>query len=605
MFRALSFRLSVTMLVCFSLTLSGCFENNEGEPYYGRATPLQVQEFRWSDGGLPKTFDPALAAAPPDTDAVRALYEGLTDYDPNSLAPVPGVAVRWESSEDHREWTFYLRSDARWSNGDTVTANDFVRSWHRTLGLGSRAPHARLFENIVGVARPVYVASTEQQAVAFQQHARRTVEKGRTRRSTRKEARTTAELPAFGAEAVSDDVLRVRLQRPDKDFASLVAHPIFRPVHNVMANDTGDALAEPIVSNGPFKLTQVAGDGVVLERAGSYWDAQAVSLDRVRFIASSNAEEALEKYRTGEIDAVTNAGFEPLALKLLAPYKDFRRATFGALTFYSFNTDHVPFGDVHVREALAITIDRERISEDEMDGASEPATTFLPSQGSNSSNGNSDAAGVLSRDIPRAQKLLAEAGYPGGVGFPVVRLLVNRNDQQRQIAQAVAVMWKKSLGIETEVVVKGWEEYEEALRLGDYDIVRRGSVMQTMDESANMLAMFNANTAENTVDAFAISPFDSSAAVADGAKEKPSDNGASQNQMASASGRQPVLSQADALIQLPAIPIYFASSYSLVMPYVIGFDNNLLDAPSLKRVRVDTSWQAPKRKTSGWFGIGD
>src|SRR5947199_10307652 len=115
-----------------------------------------------------------------------------------------------------------------------------------------------------------------------------------------------------------------------------------------------------LVSNGAFQLSKVGRDGVVLERAKNYWDAQAVALQRVQFVPAQDAETALAAYRAGEVDAVTNAGFEPLAVKLLAPYKDFRRATFGALTYYSFNTAHAPFDDVRVREALTIGIDRYR-----------------------------------------------------------------------------------------------------------------------------------------------------------------------------------------------------------------------------------------------------
>src|SRR5215210_1123251 len=143
-------RVASVMLVVMSLAGGGCFLDHEVEPYYGRALTPRAQEFRWSDGGLPQIFDPALAAAAPDTDAVRAIYEGLTEYDPKTLMPVPGVAARWESSPDAREWTFYLRRDARWSNGEPVTAQDFVRSWQRTLQLGDRAPPAKPLPNIQG-----------------------------------------------------------------------------------------------------------------------------------------------------------------------------------------------------------------------------------------------------------------------------------------------------------------------------------------------------------------------------------------------------------------------------------------------------------------------
>jgi ABC-type oligopeptide transport system substrate-binding subunit len=602
---SLTVRVAAALLLCLTLTLSGCFEDNEGEPYYGRVTTPRAQEFRWSDGGLPQTFDPALAAAPPDTDAVRAMFEGLTDYDPQTLSAVPGVASRWESSEDKRVWTFYLRHDARWSNGDVVTANDFVRSWQRTLGLGTRAPHAHLLENIVGAITPAVTPASEQTpAIPAPSPTRRAPEKNAQMRETKKE---TAPAPqAFGVEALSDYTLRVQLQEPDGNFPSLVAHPIFRPVHAVRDQDGATVLSEPIVSNGPFRLTQVAGDGVILERASNYWDAQTVNLSRVRFIPAGSAEEALEKYRAGDVDVVTNAGFEPLALKLLAPYKDFRRATYGALTYYKFNTERAPFNDLRVREALAIAIDRERISEDEMDGASEPAKTFLPTQ--STENGGtpkaSDATEVtaISQDIARARNLLAEAGFPQGAGFPRIRLLVNRNEQQRQIAQAVAGMWRRALGVETEVLLKNWDEYEAAVRNGDYDVVRRGMVMQTMDETANMRVMFAPDDAPETVVDPALVAKETAAPTATGSKDE---KGSAESQTLPPPPPRPILSQAEALKELPAIPIYFASSYSLVKPYIVGFDNNLLDAPSLKRVRLDTTWQAPKRKEAVWFRVGD
>jgi len=123
---AFRFRVSATasLLLSFCLIHSGCLGNQTSDEYYGRIVVPQSQEFRWSDGGLPQTFDPAFAAAPPDTDAVRAIFEGLTDYDPKTLAPVPAVAKRWDSSDNGRVWTFYLRNDARWSNGEPVTAGN-------------------------------------------------------------------------------------------------------------------------------------------------------------------------------------------------------------------------------------------------------------------------------------------------------------------------------------------------------------------------------------------------------------------------------------------------------------------------------------------------
>lgn len=504
------------------LTHSGCFNGEEPSTYYGTVVPPRVQEFRWSDGGLPQTFDPAFAAAPPDTDAVRALFEGLTDYDPKTLSPVPGVATRWESSSDGRVWTFYLRDNARWSNGERVTANDFVRSWERTLKIGPLAPHTELLSNIEGAT-----ANGGQPVDPKVQPAE------------------PAPTPApFGARALGEHVLQVTLEHGDHSFPSLVAHPVFRPVKVEDAARTQRLESHELISNGAFLLSATERDRVRLERAKTYWDDASVALDRVTFVNTTNAEDALAAYRAGQIDAVTNAPFEPLALKLLVPYKDFRRSTYGALTYYRFNVAHEPFDDVRVREALALAIDRERISRDDLGGATEPAGKFLP-KAMSGEKPVVDQTELLEHDVNKARALLAAAGYPDGEGFPVIRLLINRNEQQRIVAQSVAAMWRTTLNIETEIVIRNWDEYEAAIRAGDYDVVRRGMVMQTTSELTNLQMLFDHDGTD---------------------------------------------SEAQALKDLKAMPVYFASSYSVIKPYVSGFDTNVLDAPSLKKTRIDTTW---------------
>ena len=516
-----------SLLVALCLIHTSCFNSPEPSTYYGKVVKPATQEFRWSNGGLPQTFDPAFAAAPPDTDAVRALFEGLTDYDPKTLAPVPAVATRWESSNDGRVWTFYLRDNARWSNGEKVTAQDFVRSWERTLNIGPLAPHTELLSNIEGATPSV------------------------------------SEPHTFGARALNEHTLQVRLQHADSSFPALVAHPVFRPVKVADAESTTRLESHELISNGAFHLLATEQNQVQLERAKTYWDGASVALDRVTFVNTTNAEAALSAYKAGEIDAVTNAPFEPLALKLLAPYKDFHRSTFGAVTYYAFNTAHEPFDDVRVREALALAIDRERVSRDDLGGATEPAGRFLP-EAMSGDQPVVDKAGLLEHDVDKARDLLAEAGYPNGEGFPVIRLLINRNEQQRIVAQSIAAMWRVALNIETEIVIRNWDEYEAAIKNGDFDIVRRGMVMQSTSELVNLRMLFERDPR----------PLPSASPEA-----SPSP--------------QPVVAvetEAQALKDLKAVPIYFASSYSLVKPYVSGFDSNVLDAPSLKKTRMDTNW---------------
>ena len=537
-------RVPLCGFLVFCLVCTSCF-NDEPSTYYGKVVQPRSQEFRWSDGGLPQTFDPAFAVAPPDTDAVRALFEGLTDYDPQTLAPVPGVATRWESSHDGRVWTFYLRDNARWSNGEKVTAADFVRSWQRTLKIGALAPHTELLANIEGASASAPQTNSQESA------------------------------PHFGAQALSEHVLEVTLHHADNAFPALVAHPVFRPVKLADAERTKPLESHELISNGAFQLSATEKDRVRLERAGTYWDGKSVLLDHVTFVNTANPEDALSAYRAGQIDAVTNASFEPLALKLLAPYKDFRRSTFGALTYYVFNVNREPFDDVRVREALALSIDRERVSRDDLGGSTEPAGRFLP----DAMSGEKpvvEKTELLDHDVNKARELLAEAGYPNGEGFPVIRLLINRNDQQRLVAQSIATMWRTALNIQTEIVIKGWDEYEAAIKAGDYDVVRRGLVLQTTSELTNMTMLFGRETHATPI-------------------QVGSDEG-----LARAATPEPprpalVESEAQALKELKAMPIYFASSYSLVKPYVSGFDLNALDVPSLKRTRLETNWSEQAR----------
>lgn len=550
------FRISLTRLVLSLVTLAllplsflSCFPDETPPPHYGRVKVPSKQQFRWSHGGLPQVFDPALAAAPPDTDLIRAVFEGLTDYDPKTLKPVPGVAVRWESSPDSRVWTFYLRDDARWSNGERVTAQDFVSSWTRTIKLGNRAPHTNLMHNIEGVGSAVVSSANS-------------------------EAGTSESAARLGVEALDEHILRVNLRRPDINFPALVAHPVFRPVK---LPDTAPSQEDPkqVVSNGPFSVEQSDDERVLLKKAEHYWGRNDVALEQVEFVDTPDSEAALRAYRDGEVDAVTNAAFEPLAIKLLLPYEDFRRTTFGAVNYYIFNAAREPFDDVRVREALAIAIDRESISQNALGGSTKPARKFLPDEMTQSEQPVVVKPNLLEKNVERARELLREAGFPEGKGFPRVRLLINRNDQQRMVAEAIAVMWREALSIETEIVMKPWEEYSVALVTGEFDIARRGLVMQTTDEFTNMQMMF--------ADTTAIASADSQNGDADEASTARTDVIATEEQ---------------ALRQLKALPIYFASSYALVKPYVDGFDTNVLDAPSLKSVRINLGWRASDPSTT-------
>jgi oligopeptide transport system substrate-binding protein len=424
-------RRSVTYLalIAVAVFLAGCtqIERPKVEPFFAASAPPSKQELRWSNGKLPKSIDPARAIAAPETDVVRAVYEGLTDLDSKTLRETPAVAEKWESSDDARTWTFHLRKDARWSNGERVTASDFVRSWKR---LRDTPANQHLYQNIVGMISPTEMTGEPASepadflplAPSETGSQSQTPNTGTTRpeeeiRPTPPKKKTEQK---FGAEAIDDATLKVSLHLPDKDLPRLVANPVFRPVYGDTAKLEKPRPDVANVTNGAFRITKVEDSGVTLERSENYWDKRSVALERIYFEAANTADAALDAYRKGEVDIVTNATFEPAALKVLTPYEDFRRRTHSALNFYEFNRVNPPFDDRRVREALAIAVDREKLVQSDLEGSAQPAYLLFP---------QSDLKGErLSLDIVKAKDLLAKAGYANGVSFPPIRLVVNRND---------------------------------------------------------------------------------------------------------------------------------------------------------------------------------
>ncbi len=604
-----------TIVCAVFLTACSELEKPKSEPFYAETAPPIRKEFRWSNGKTPKTFDPAKASAPPETDVIRAVYEGLTETDPKTLDAIPAIAADWKASEDLKTWTFNLRKNAKWSNGEAVTATDFVRSWKRLATLGDAAAHPELMRNIAGLqsfkpaAAPIVGSVTIDILPKFpvnnnllplptppplsnQTNANSFAAAPKIIESNTNAAPTNSLIEAkkeisFGVEAVDEYTLKVSLLKPDKDFPALVAHPMFRPIYgDGKAFETG-VLNAGIVTDGAFRITSVGQDGITLDRAENYWNREAVELERVKLVPTENAEKALAAYRAGEIDAVTNVDFEPLALKLLTTYDDFQRTPHAALNFYEFNRENAPFDDRRVREALAIAVERERITEDEMDGASKSAFSFLPFD---------EADPKFTQDAQRAKSLLADSGFAGGVDFPTIRLLINRNNTQQKIARVVAKMWKKHLNVETEIVVADNADLESVWETGDFDLRRRGTVLPTADEINGIATLFapDKKSAESEIG----ETNQDKAAVENPSNENtPSNIESPDENVKEAADSEIISTEAEAMREIPAIPLYFSTSYSLVKPYIHGFDINALDAPLLRNVKIDNNWQPKTAKS--------
>ncbi|QQS34051.1 MAG: peptide ABC transporter substrate-binding protein [Acidobacteriota bacterium] len=581
----------LSAFILLSLVFSACeaVESPKGAAYYSKVAAPLKKELRWSNGGSPKHIDPAFAATPPETDIVRSVYEGLTLLDGTSLKAVPAVAESWEASEDKKEWTFRLRKDVNWSNGDAVTADDFIRSWKRLAALREKAANSELLLNIRGVAAiidPSKEADVSADPFLFQIDPTIDPETGGSPTPTPSPAAKLPEqeappspMPAvkLGFESIDERTIRISLVEPDASLPRLMADPIFSPIHRSDIKDALKPVERPKVTNGAFVIENISNAAISVSRSERYWNARSVGLDRIEFISMPSAETALQAYRGGKLDVITNANFEPLALKLLAPYEDFRTTVHSALNFYEFNNSRPPFSDRRVRLALATAIDRERLAETEMAGSVEPAYSFLPLSDSKEAR--------FEHDVEAAKASLTAAGFPDGKGFPTVKLVVNRNNVQQKVARAVAKMWKEELNIETEIVLKEAAEMDAVRRSGDFDLIRRGVVLPSPNETASLLAIFDrrkkAAAAGTTLPQGTPTPQTSSTPV--------NSNSAAASPMPT---DEDLLTELSAIYDVEAIPLYFPRSYALVQPYVQGFDLNGIDSPSVGSLSVDTAWAA-------------
>ncbi len=588
------------------LTAASCTQLQKPavDAFYSETAAPQRQEFRWSNGRSPRSLDPALAAAAPERDIVRAIYEGLTEIDPRTLYAVPAVAEKWSSAENSKVWTFKLRDDARWSNGQNVTANDFVAEFKRLASLGTKAANYTLFSNIRGMSpkdaaeNEVLIepeltppgtpsAAPENNGANFHRFQDQTRNEKPAERE-KSPASDTEKAEPFGVRAVDDATLEITLIHPDKDLPKLLADPLFRPVFRQGKEFEADTLNDEAVTNGAFEIAAIDGGAVTLARSDTYWGRDSVKLDRVYFIPKDSSDAALEAYRSGELDVVTNANFEPLALKLLAPFKDFRQTTHSALNFYEVNTRSGPLADRRVREALAISIDREQIVDGELQGSMQPAATFLAVGG--------DHRKTIAFDPDRAADLMTAAGFPSGEGFPTLRLVINRNDTQQRVAKTVTRMWKTHLNIDAEIIVKEAAELDEVRKASDFDLIRRGVLLPTSDEFAGLSAIFGTPKRPRTAPPPAKAPVDIEPRPSAGEPLGTPDAATPQpDGLAEAPISDILLSESSELYDLKAIPLYFPTSQSLIKPYVIGFEVNALDAPLLSGVSINNNWNVQKQ----------
>src|SRR5688572_4664230 len=404
-------------------------------------------------GGQPGSLDPQLAEDAFSYDVLRDLYEGLTASSPEGEV-VPAAATAWKVSTDGRTYTFALRREARWSNGDPVTTANFVDGFRRALDPRTSSGAAdllRAIENAPDILQ-----------------GKRPVEQ-------------------LGVRALDDWTLEIRLSHAVPYFADILTNTVASPLHPSSARKTG-GFSRPgsTVSNGPYSLSAFApGANLVLKRNPSYWGSAGVEFDEVRyeFVSDENAEFA--RFRSGEID-VTNTVPEQRFQELLGKQDPRLQHRPTLATFYfTLNTDRGPLSrKPGLREALSLAVDRDVITGSVTRAGQVPAYSLVPDQAWNYEPPAYDWREASAGERKsRARELYLEAGYSQDRPLRL-RLLYNENELVQRVSLAIAAMWKEVLGVETELLQMEFKAYLAARAdPSQWDVVRVGWTADYNDAS--------------------------------------------------------------------------------------------------------------------------
>jgi oligopeptide transport system substrate-binding protein len=512
--------------VLLSVSLLCCSSCSEDESNLGSQVVPDRRVLTRSLGGQPGSLDPQRAEDAFAYDVLRDLYEGLTASTPDGEV-IPASATSWQVSADGLTYVFQLRREARWSNGDPVTAANFVAGFRRTLDPRTGSGAADLLRAI--------------------DHA---------------PAILLGELPVdqLGVRAIDAWTLEIRLSYPVPYFPDILTNTVASPVHPSSLKESG-GYARPgsTVSNGPYALAAFApGANLVLKRNSRYWDSAAVEFDEVRyeFVADENAEYT--RFRAGEID-VTNTVPEQRFQELLGQRDPRLQHRSTLATFYfTLNTDRGPLrGKRGVREALSLALDREVITRSVTRAGQVSAYSLVPADTWNYKPPAYDWSEVTADErTARARTLYAKAGFSAGRPLRL-RLLYNENELVQRVCIAIAAMWKDVLGVETELIQMEFKAYLAARAdPGQWDVVRVGWTADYNDASS-FLDTMTLGSPQN-FGRWSNTEYSQLLGLAAGELDF--------------SRRRDVLQQAESLMlnDYPLLPVYYYVTRRLVQPRIVA-----------------------------------
>lgn len=413
----------------------------------------------------PATLDPQLASDNASHTILLDTFEGLTAVSSEGKA-VPGVAESWDISADGKHYTFHLRDNAKWSNGETVKAQDFVYAWRRALDPATASKYSFVLYPIKN-AQNVNNGSLKPEALAVS--------------------------------AVDDRTLKVELEGPTPYFLDLLYQPASYPVlqNNVEAH--GDKWTQPgnMISNGPFRLAEyLPQTSITVEKSPHYWGSDSVKLDKVVYHTVENATSGLSRYRAGELDMINVPQDQIDWVRANLPDEFITYTRLGTY-YFGFNQTKPPFKDnPKLRQALSMAIDRQVIAEKLGRAGQEPAYSIVPPATARHKPWLPDwAKAPRDAQIAQAKALYAEAGYSKDNPLKV-KLVYNTSEDQKQNAIAIAAMWKSVLGVETDIQNMEWKVMLKRVQDKDSEVFRMGWSADYNDPNT-FLEIFRSNSGSN------------------------------------------------------------------------------------------------------------
>jgi oligopeptide transport system substrate-binding protein len=513
-------------------------------------------DFTFVSRGEVRSLDPGRMTWLEDIRIGYGLWEGLYTFTPGSLQPIPGAASRIELSSDHRTYSFHLRPEGRWSNGDDVVAGDFVFAWRRMLE--QPGGYSYLFDLIEG-ARDYRTAYAQGGRPSFD---------------------------TVGIQATAALLLQVRLRAPTAYFPDLCAFTPFWPLHErsmapfkdgATGSYCGEFTRPPhLVSNGPYRLTQWEyRRGLRLEANPHYWDRANVKSQVIEMLPADDSTWAYLKYQSKAADWLPDAAGAIGAELYAARRSDLHVYPALGTYYYTLNCrPKLPGGrdnplvDVRVRQALSLAIEREPIVQSITRMGERTAQHYIPP---GVFEGYASPAVALP-EAAAAQALLEQAGYPQGRGFPSLSLLFNSEFQHGEIAQIVCRQWRQKLGINIRPEGIDVKMFQQRLRQGDFDLART-TWYGDYNDPTTFLDKYRSDASNNQA-GWQSRKFD---ALLDAAMAE-----------TDAPRRMALLSQAEAVLlqEQPILPLYHAVNVTLFREDVQGLSLNPRNLTLLKHVRA-------------------